>query len=55
MDRITAERAKYIKLGTKGCWEALCLEDGTLRLGYDSVHHDLALSGDVKSDFPSWL
>lgn len=41
---ITATRAKYIKLGIGGCWENLCLSDGTLRLGYNEVPHELGLS-----------
>ena len=45
---INAEGARYIKLGAKGCWEQLCIEDGTLRLGYFEVPHDLAALGDMK-------
>ena len=44
---IKVEDARYIKLGRKGCWEPLCLEDGTLRLAYSDVPHDLAASGDL--------
>lgn len=43
---IGATDARYIKLGREGCWEQLCLEDGTLRLGYSNIPHDLAASGD---------
>ena len=39
---------RYIKLGWEGRWEQLCLKDGTLRLGYFEVPHDLASSGDMK-------
>ncbi len=45
---IEAEDARYIKLGRKGCWESLCLDDGTLRLGYFDVPHGLAASGDME-------
>ena len=46
MERVTATDAAYIKLGRSGQWERLCREDGTARLGYNDVDHDLALSGD---------
>ncbi len=39
------KQAKYIKLGRKGKWEPICLEDGTLRLGYYEVPHEVALTG----------
>jgi hypothetical protein len=39
------KKAKFIKLGEHGKWEDICLKDGTLRLGYYEVPHDLALSG----------
>ena len=32
IDRIEATKAAYLKLGSKGRWEALCIQDGTLRL-----------------------
>ena len=47
MDHIVVTSAKYIKLGLKGRWEGLCLGDGTIRLGYDAVPHDLAVSGNI--------
>ena len=46
MRKIEAKQAKYIKLGPEGSWERLCIGDGTLRLGYADVPHDLALKGD---------
>ena len=48
IQEINAEDARYIKLGRKGCWEPLCLKDGTLRLGYFEAPHDLARSGDIE-------
>jgi hypothetical protein len=45
-DRITATTGRYIKLGTKGCWEPLCLKEGTMRLGFYKVPHELGLAGD---------
>ena len=44
--RVETDTAKFIKLGEGGQWEALCIEDGTLRLAYYEVPHDLALRGD---------
>ncbi len=43
--KVTAETGRYIKLGRQGCWESLCLRDGTLRLGYYEAPHEAALSG----------
>lgn len=44
-----ATQVKYIKLGEKGQWEDICLQEGTLRLGYYEVPHELALAGDKKA------
>ena len=46
MPKIYAEIAKYVKLGRSGRWERRCLEDGTIRFGYDHIPHELALTGD---------
>ena len=46
-NRIRATNAAYLKLGRKGQWETLCLQDGTLRLGYDDVPHEVATAGDI--------
>ncbi len=45
-ERIAARSAKFIKLGEAGAWEELCLKDGTLRLAYYEVPHELALAGE---------
>jgi hypothetical protein len=47
-DKITATKARFIKLGGKGGWESLCLEDGTLRLAYYEVPHAMGLNKDAK-------
>lgn len=44
--RVETDTAKFIKLGEGGQWEGLCIDDGTLRLAYYEVPHDLALKGD---------
>lgn len=40
------KKVKYIKLGNKGVWEKLCIEDGTIRLDYCEVPHELGLNND---------
>jgi hypothetical protein len=47
-NRITATKARFIKLGGKGGWESLCLEDGTMRLAYYEVPHAMGLNKDAK-------
>ncbi len=39
----------YVKLGRRGDWEATCLEEGTVRLGFREVPHDLCMSGDWRA------
>jgi hypothetical protein len=46
--KISASQGRYIKLGGKGGWESLCLEDGTLRLAYYEVPHAMGLNKDFK-------
>jgi hypothetical protein len=40
-------RACYIKLGVGGCWENLCIKEGSLRLGYWEVPHIEKLDKDA--------
>lgn len=47
IDLSVIKKAKYIKLGKGGGWDALCLQDGTIRLGYYRVPHDICVSNDV--------
>lgn len=44
MPDINAEKALYIKLGEGGLWQTECIQKGTLRLGYNSIPHDLCIS-----------
>lgn len=40
--KVTARRVRYIKLGRGGRWEAECLREGIVRLGYQTqLHFDL--------------
>lgn len=45
MQRVTADKAYFIKLGDKGKWEQECLAEGVLRLGYNEVPHALCVHG----------
>jgi hypothetical protein len=45
MTAITASQVLYIKLGEGSIWEAQCIHDGTLRLGYRELAHDLCEKG----------
>lgn len=42
---ITAEHAYFIKLGERGSWEAECLRDNVLRLGYQQAPDDQCQQG----------
>lgn len=44
LDKISPQQARYIKLGTMGKWEEKSLQDGTLRVMYKEVPHEMALS-----------
>ena len=46
MRKIAPAAVRYIKLGAKGSWTALCVERGELRLGFRDVPHDLCAAGD---------
>ena len=46
MEQIQANQAFYIKLGKEGGLERKCFEDGSLRIDFREVPHDLAVSGD---------
>ncbi|MDP2443764.1 hypothetical protein [Rhodoferax sp.] len=39
MTPVTADIALFIKLGKGGCWAHECLENGTLRFGYQEIPH----------------
>ncbi len=45
MAQIEASDVLYIKLGEGGTWEADCIRNGTLRLGYEDYPHDLCSQG----------
>lgn len=45
---------RFIKLGEKGKWEKECIEKNTLRLGYESTHHDDCVRGDWDAVWKHW-
>ncbi|AFI83759.1 MULTISPECIES: restriction endonuclease [Gammaproteobacteria] len=49
-------KIRYIKLGDGGKWERHCIEEQqTLRLGYESPHHQESLSGEWDTVRNFWL
>lgn len=47
---------RFIKLGEKGRWEKSCIEeDGTIRLGYSSPHHEDSMAGNWEPVRAFWL
>jgi hypothetical protein len=44
MPDIVAGKALYIKLGESGLWQTECIQQGTLRLGYKQISHELCMS-----------
>lgn len=47
--KIEANNAKYIKLGPKGSFEKICIENSDIRLGYYDVPHEMAKEGNRKA------
>jgi hypothetical protein len=39
MQPISPKKVRFIKLGKGGIWAKTCIEENTIRLGYDSPHH----------------
>lgn len=39
-------RVLYIKLGASGAWESDCIREGSLRIGYQDLPHELCLAGE---------
>jgi hypothetical protein len=46
---------RFIKLGDRGVWEKSCIEDNTIRLGYESPLHEESLSGNWDAVRSFWL
>ena len=45
MQEINPTQVRFIKLGEGGEWEASCIAEGVIRLGYHSPHHQDSLDG----------
>ncbi|HXM48189.1 MAG TPA: restriction endonuclease [Pyrinomonadaceae bacterium] len=52
---IKPETVRFIKLGEGGKWESSCIEEGTIRLGYNSPYHENCLAGDWEPVRAYWL
>ena len=52
---INPQKIRFIKLGEKGRWETSCLQEKTLRLGYESPHYADELAGNWKAVRSFWL
>lgn len=52
---IAPEKIRFIKLGEGGEWEQSCLSENTIRLGYDSPHHQDSLNGNWNAVRQFWL
>lgn len=55
MQAVSPKNIRYIKLCEGGDWEESCINENTIRLGYESPHHQACLDGhwDVVRKF--WL
>lgn len=51
---ISPKNVRFIKLGPGGAWEQPCIEEGTIRLGYEGNHQD-SLAGNWEAVNKSWL
>lgn len=51
---IQPDGIRFIKLGEGGCWEAECIQNGTLRLGFASDQHTESLRGDWDAVYDYW-
>ncbi len=55
MTQIAPERIRFINLGAKSIWTQSCIEENTIRLGYDSPHHQDSLVGNWPPVRAFWL
>lgn len=52
---IAPSNIRFIKLGEQGRWEKSCIEEGTVRFGYESSYHAESLAGDWEPVRQFWL
>lgn len=55
MQEINPTQVRFIKLGEGGEWEASCIAEGVIRLGYHSPHHQDSLDGNWYAVRLFWL
>ena len=55
MEPIAPDKIRFIKLGEGGEWEQSCIHENTIRLGYDSPHHQDSLDGKWNEVRQYWL
>jgi hypothetical protein len=52
---IAPSNIRFIKLGEQGRWERSCIEEGTVRFGYESQYHAESLARDWEPVRQFWL
>lgn len=55
MYKIRPEKVRYIKLGAGGDWGKWCLDNGAIRLGYESPYHNESMNGQWEAVRNYWL
>lgn len=55
MQAISPKNVRYIKLCEGGDWEESCINENTIRLGYESPHHQTCLDGNWDAVRKFWL
>lgn len=55
MPAIAPKKIRFIKLGSGGGWEETCIQENTIRLGYESPHHHDSLAGNWNVVREYWL
>ena len=55
MNKVRAKSAYFIKLGRKGKWEESCIENNTIRLGFQNPLHSVCLNGEWDKVYDHWI
>ncbi len=55
MDQAITKPAYFIKLGRKGAWEELCIENNTIMLGFHNPLHSECLNGEWDKVYKYWI
>lgn len=54
MSGVSAAEVNFIKLGSGGEWEAECLRNGTIRVGYNEIPRELCIAGNWDGVWKVW-